>query len=186
MLGGLSEIMRFRLSFACDGCLQRCFHSFKLDCWKKKVINEFWNHLYLYTCFVLYSFWFMTTLSSQILKNSKYSFWLPKGVRNSIRQDFLSRDTLWVVPFVIFDSWPFYQGKSWKTQNTVLVVKWAQKFNSIRLSDLLSKSPTQHKKGVLLAYFFEVIFYFPPRNNQKKETFSRGFAAKIFLKRGGY
>ena len=40
--------------------------------------------------FICY-FWFMDILSSQKFKNAKYRFWLQKGVKNWIRQDFLIR-----------------------------------------------------------------------------------------------
>ena len=40
-------------------------------------------------------FWLMNALSSQKLKNTKYSIWLQKEVNNSIRQDFLNRVPLY-------------------------------------------------------------------------------------------
>ena len=44
----------------------------------------------------------MTTLSSQKLKNANYRFWLQKGVKNSIRQDFLIRDPQLVGSFICY------------------------------------------------------------------------------------
>ena len=44
----------------------------------------------------------MTILSSQKLKNAKYRFWLQKGVKNSIRQDFLIRDPQLVGSFICY------------------------------------------------------------------------------------
>ena len=45
-------------------------------------------------------------------------FGYKKGVQHHTRHDFLSATPtleLWVVSFAMFDSWPFYQAKSWKT-----------------------------------------------------------------------
>ena len=44
----------------------------------------------------------MTILSSQKLKNAKYRFWLQKGVKNSIRQDFPIRDPQLVGSFICY------------------------------------------------------------------------------------
>ena len=40
---------------------------------------------------------------------------------------------LWVVSFATFDSWPFYQAKSWKTQNTVFGYKKGSKIQSHKI-----------------------------------------------------
>ena len=69
--------------------------------------------------FICY-FWVMTILSSQKLKNAKYSFWLQKGVKNLIWQNILSRNPQIVGGFSIWDveSWKkltktagFFHGK---------------------------------------------------------------------------
>ena len=52
--------------------------------------------------YVFFSFWLMTTLSNQKLKNAKYSFWLQKGVKNLIRENFLSRDLQIVGGFICY------------------------------------------------------------------------------------
>ena len=52
----------------------------------------------------------MTILSSQKLKNAKYRFWLQKGVKNGIGQDFLIRDLkLYVVSFLLLSQNLFYE-----------------------------------------------------------------------------
>ena len=61
----------------------------------------------------------MTILSSH-KQNVEYStaFGYEKGIQHDTRHVFWSATStlkLWVVSFAMFDSWPFYQAKSWKT-----------------------------------------------------------------------
>ena len=58
----------------------------------------------------------MTILSSQKLKNAKYGFWLQKEVKNSIKQDFLSRDAR-IVGGLIWYFWPMTILSSQKLKN---------------------------------------------------------------------
>ena len=51
--------------------------------------------------FICY-FWFITILSSQKLKNAKYSFWLQKGIKIPIWQDSLIRDPKLVRIFICY------------------------------------------------------------------------------------
>ena len=86
-----------------------------------------WFHWFCY-------FWVMTILSNQKLKNAKYCFWLQRGSKIQSDKIFWSATPkLWVVSFAIFDSWPFYQAKSWKTQNTVFGYKKGSKIQSDKI-----------------------------------------------------
>ena len=60
--------------------------------------------------FICY-FWFMAVLSSQKFKIAKYRFWLQKGVKNWIRQDFLIRGLkLYVVSLLLLSQNLFTNG----------------------------------------------------------------------------
>ena len=63
----------------------------------------------------IYYFWFMTILSSWSWKTQNNVFGYKKG--SKIQSDKIvwsATLNLWVVSFASFDSWPFYQAKSWK------------------------------------------------------------------------
>ena len=70
------------------------------------------------------SFWLMTILSSQKLKDTKHRFWLQKDIKNSIQQDFLSRDSR-IVGGLICYFWrmTILSSQQLKTQNTVFGYK---------------------------------------------------------------
>ena len=52
----------------------------------------------------------MAILSSQEFKKAKYRFWLQKGIKNSIRQDFLIRGLkLYVVSLLLLSQNPFHE-----------------------------------------------------------------------------
>ena len=80
----------------------------------------------------------MTALSSQKLKDTKYSMWLQKDVNNSIQQDFLNRVPLYCVVSLILlflSHDHFVQPKAEKRKIPFLVTKRGQKFNPIKFSD---------------------------------------------------
>jgi len=52
----------------------------------------------------------MTILSGQKLKKAKYRFWLQKGAKKAIRQDFLIRDfKLYLISLVLLSQNHFYE-----------------------------------------------------------------------------
>ena len=83
-----------------------------------------WFHWFCY-------FWVMTLLSNQKLKTRNTVSGYKEGSKIQSDKIFWSgTPKLWAVSFAIFDSWPFYQAKSWKTQNTVFGYKKSSKIQS--------------------------------------------------------
>ena len=74
--------------------------------------------------FICY-FWLMTILSSQNLRNAKYSFWIQKWIKSAIWEDFLIRDHHIVGTFICY-FWLMTILSSHKLKNTKYSF-WLQK-----------------------------------------------------------
>ena len=113
----------------------------KYSIWLQKEVNNsiqqnFLNRVPLYCGWFHWFCYFRvrTILSNQKLKMQNTVSGYKEGSKIQSDKIFWSATPkLWVVSFAIFDSWPFYQAKSWKTQNTVFGYKKGSKIQSDKI-----------------------------------------------------